>query len=143
MVPLPTRADISPWTTPWTLASTTPLMRPRTRPFTYTVPAVRWAGTGAFSLKLVFSTMISPTSRIWGRMNMTRNMEIRVPRLMHSPMPTMAASVDILPMRKAAELRMVPEVNTVGKARFRALTMAVLGGKLAFISVYRVEMTMA
>ena len=74
---------------------------------------------------------------------MTRNMEIRVPRLRHSPMPTMAVLVVICPMRKAAEVRMLPEVSTVGKERSRALMMASRRGMVRFRSVYQVEMTMA
>ena len=74
---------------------------------------------------------------------MTRNMEMRVPRLRQEPMPTMAPSVEILPIRKPAAARMEPEVSTVGKESWRAFTMAFLGSMVVFRSRYQVEMTMA
>ena len=74
---------------------------------------------------------------------MTRNIEIKVPRLRHSPMPTMVPSVESFPIRKPAEAKIEPEVNTVGNESSNALTMAFLGGMAVFSSLYQLEMTMA
>ena len=74
---------------------------------------------------------------------MTRNIEIRVPRLRHWPMPTIEGSVVICPMRKPAADRMEPEVSTVGKDRSKARIRASLGLIWVFRSEYQVEITMA
>ena len=47
-----------------------------------------------------------------------------VPRPRLWPMPTMAASEVICPMRMPATARMVPEVMMVGKAKFMVSMMA-------------------
>ena len=86
---------------------------------------------------------MSPTYRIWGRINMTKNMEISVPRHRHSPMPTMAGSVVIWEIRNPAADRMLPEVNTVGKDRSSAWTIASDRGIFSFSSLYQEEITMA
>ena len=74
---------------------------------------------------------------------MTRNMEINVPRHRHTPMPTMAGSVVIRPIRKPAADRMLPEVSTVGKDRSSAWMMASRRDMFPFSSLYQEEMTMA
>ena len=76
--------------------------------------------------KLVLSAMPPPSSRIWGRTKRTRNMDRMVPRPRLWPMPAMAASEVICPMRVPATVRMLPEVITVGKAKFSASIMASL-----------------
>ena len=81
--------------------------------------------------------------RICGRMNITRNMEIRVPRHRHSPIPTMAGSVVMRAMRNPAADRMLPEVSTVGKERFSAWMMASRFVMEPFSSLYQEEITMA
>ena len=70
-------------------------------------------------------------------------MEISVPRHRHSPMPTMAGSVVIRPIRNPAADRMLPEVSTVGKDRFSAWMMASRRDIFSFSSLYQEEMTMA
>ena len=74
---------------------------------------------------------------------MTRNMDMSVPRQRQAPMPAMAGSVVMRAMRKPADESMLPEVNTVGKARLRAWIMASRLGMAALSSLYHDEMTMA
>ena len=47
---------------------------------------------------------------------MTRNIEIKVPRLRHSPMPTMVPSVESFPIRKPAEAKI--ELTETGKQNY-------------------------
>ena len=75
-------------------------------------------GRRAFNVNAVFSMIISPSIKIWGRMPITRKMEIKVPRPRHTPMEAMAGLEDSRPMEMPAEARMVPEVTMVGKASF-------------------------
>lgn len=76
--------------------------------------------------KEVASTRRLPSSRIWGRINITRIMEITVPRPRLCPMPTMAASEVMTPIRVPATAKMVPEVRMVGNAKFMVSIMASL-----------------
>ena len=85
-------------------------------------------------VKAVFSMMMSPSSRIWGRMPMTRKMEIRVPRPRHTPMEAMDGLVDRNPIKIPAEARMVPEVTMVGKASFSDWITASFRGMVCFSS---------
>ena len=91
-------------------------------------------GSLAFKVKAVFSMMISPSSRIWGRIPITRKMEIRVPRPRHTPMDAMEAVVDSRPMAMPAEAKMVPEVTMVGKASFSDSITASFGDMVCFSS---------
>ena len=100
-------------------------------------------GRGTFRAKAVFSMMVSPNSRIWGSTPMTSSMEIKVPRPRHSPMAVMAASEVKKQISVPADARMVPEVTMVGKARFRASTIASRQLMRCFSSMYRLEITMA
>ena len=78
--------------------------------------------------------MVSPKIKICGRTPMTRSMETSVPRPRHSPIPAMASLEVKKLMSVPAAARMLPEVTTVGKARFRASTMASLQGICSFSS---------
>ena len=68
--------------------------------------------------------IFSPSSKSCGRVNMTRIMEITVPRPTLWPMPTIVPSELIRPRMKPEAARMVPEVRIVGKAKFMASMMA-------------------
>jgi hypothetical protein len=66
----------------------------------------------------VFSIILSPTSRICGSTNIVINMEISVPRPRHFPIPKIATSDVIFPIRIPDIASIVPEVTMVGKDWF-------------------------
>ena len=87
------------------------------------------------SSKLVRSIIWSPSTRIWGSTASTRKIEIKVPLLKQTPMAEMVGLVVICPISAPATARMEPEVKMVGKASFKASTMAFLGGISPFKSL--------
>ena len=78
-------AFMVPVTLPFTSPCTMPLTR--TRPLAVLARSTEWCME-----KDVLSTSTPPSSRICGRTNNTRMMEMMVPRPRHWPMPTMQAS---------------------------------------------------
>ena len=88
-----------------------------------------------FISKLVRSMMESPSTRICGRTNSTRMMEMMVPRPRHSPIAAITGLVVSTLISTPADARMEPEVKMVGNDSFRAVTMASRGRMTFFRSV--------
>ena len=93
--------------------------------------------------KEVFAMIFPPTSRICGSTNMTRAIEIMVPRPMASPIPLIVQSVVMMLISSPEAARIVPEVRIVGKAKFIASMMASFRSMVFVLSVYRLAITMA
>lgn len=72
----------------------------------------------------VLSIKAVPTSRICGSTNMTRKMEITVPRPRLSPIPAITGSDVRLPIKKPQMARIEPEVMIVGKAKLSVSMIA-------------------
>ena len=99
------------------------------------LPVWVWTGRRLLRVKAVFSMMMSPSSKIWGRTPMTRKIEMTVPRPRQMPIEEMAGLEDRKPIRMPAAARMVPEVMMVGNASFSASTTASLGRMVCFSSM--------
>lgn len=76
-------------------------------------------------------------------MVITKTMDIIVPLPRKSPIDEILGSDDKNPIKRPAEASIVPEVTTVGKAWFKASTMASLGGMVCFRSWKRPVIIMA
>ena len=74
---------------------------------------------------------------------MTITMDIIVPRPRHCPMPQIAPSEDIRPIRIPARASMEPDVTIVGKAKFIVSIMASFFDIFSFNSIKRPEITIA
>ena len=124
---------------PLTVPLTLPLILPSTRMGTFVLCSRFTFGMA----KDVFAMIVPPRSRICGRTNMTRTIEIMVPRPMASPMPLIVQSVVMILMSSPETARIVPEVRIVGKAKFMASMMASFRSIVLMLSVYRFAITMA
>ena len=97
---------------------TVPEISPRTMPSIAMRPRDSCRRSGVGTENEVFSMTRPPSSRICGRQNMTRMIEMIVPRPRLCPMPTIVPSELIRPRIKPAEARIEPEVRMVGNAKF-------------------------
>ena len=68
------------------------------------------------SVKAVFSIIISPNTKIWGSTNITKKIDIIVPRPRHCPIDETAGSDESLPISTPADANIEPDVNIVGNA---------------------------